>query len=346
MDGGAVGNGTPLKHQVTLIPGDGIGPEITRATRRVLEALGVNIEWHEWEAGASVVEQYGALLPPHVVESIRATRVGLKGPIATPIGTGLPSANVALRKELDLYACLRPVKTLPGVPVRYDDVDLVVVRENTEDLYSAIEHEVVPGVVESIKVITERASLRISEFAFEYARRHDRRCVTAIHKANIMKLSDGLFLRCAREVAARHPDIRYEERIVDAASMQLVRDPAQFDILLTENLYGDIVSDLTAGLVGGLGLVPGANLGQEYAVFEAVHGSAPDIAGRGLANPTALILTAAMMLDHLREDAAAARLRRAVEAVLSRGETLTRDLGGTASTDEMAAAVCREVEGG
>jgi isocitrate dehydrogenase (NAD+) len=335
-----------LKHQVTLLPGDGIGPEITRATRRVLDASGVEIEWHEWEAGAGVVEQYGTLLPPHVLESIRATRVGLKGPIATAIGTGLPSANVALRKALDLYACLRPVKILPGVPSRYDAVDLVVVRENTEDLYSAIEHEVVPGVVESIKVITERASLRIAEFAFEYARRHGRRRVTSLHKANIMKLSDGLFLRCAREVAARYPDIPYEERIVDAACMQLVRDPSQFDVLLTENLYGDIVSDLTAGLVGGLGVVPGANLGEEYAVFEAVHGSAPDIAGRGLANPTAMILTAAMMLDYLGEEPAAARLRAAVETVLARGQTITRDLGGTASTDEMAAAIGRALAEG
>lgn len=334
-----------MKHRVTLIPGDGIGPEITGATTRVIEALGVEIEWHEVEAGAGVVEQYGTTLPPPVLDSIRADRVALKGPIATGIGAGFPSANVAIRKALDLYACLRPVRSLPGVDARYENVDLVVVRENTEDLYSAIEHEVVPGVVESIKIITERASLRIAEFAFNYAREHGRQRVTSIHKANIMKLSDGLFLRCAREVAARFPDVQYNELIVDAACMQLVRDPTRFDVLLTENLYGDIVSDLTAGLVGGLGLVPGANLGDGCAVFEAVHGSAPDIAGRNLANPIALILSAAMMLDYLKEGEAAARLRRAVEAVLLRGETLTRDLGGTASTTEIAEAIVAAIAG-
>jgi isocitrate dehydrogenase (NAD+) len=328
-----------LKHGVTLIPGDGIGPEITEAMLRVVEALGVEIEWHRVEAGASVVDQYGTTLPRPVLESIRADRVALKGPIATAIGAGFPSANVAIRKELDLYACLRPVKSLPNVLARFKDVDLIVVRENTEDLYSAIEHEVVPGVVESLKIITEKASRRIAEFAFEYAARHQRHKVSAIHKANIMKMSDGLFLRCAREVAARYPQVEYNEVIVDAACMQLVLDPGRFDILLTENLYGDIVSDLTAGLVGGLGLVPGANLGLDCAVFESVHGSAPDIAGRNLANPTAMILTAGMMLDYLGEGDAATRLRGGVETVLREGKTLTRDLGGTASTMQMAEAL-------
>lgn len=311
---------------------------------RVIEALGVEIEWHEMEAGASVVEQYGTTLPPPVLDSIRADGVGIKGPIATAIGTGLPSANVALRKELDLYACLRPVRSIPNVGARYEGVDLVVVRENTEDLYSAIEHEVVPGVVESLKIITERASLRIAEFAFEYARAAGRKKVTAIHKANIMKMSDGLFLRCCRDVSARYPEVAYNEMIVDAASMALVVDPSRFDILLTENLYGDIVSDLTAGLVGGLGLVPGANFGEKFAVFEAVHGSAPDIAGRNLANPTAMILTAGMMLRHLKETEAAERLCGAVEGVLAEGEVRTRDLGGTASTTEFTDALVAAVE--
>jgi isocitrate dehydrogenase (NAD+) len=333
-----------LKHRVTLIPGDGIGPEITAVTRRVLDALGVEIEWHECEAGAGVVEQYGTTLPAAVLESIRSDRVALKGPLTTAIGTGLPSANVAIRQQLDLYACLRPVRSLPNVPSRFTDVDLVVVRENTEDLYSAIEHEVVPGVVESLKIITEKASRRIAEFAFEYARRHGRARVTAIHKANIMKMSDGLFLHCAREVAARYAEIPYNEMIVDAACMQMVLDPGRFDVLLTENLYGDIVSDLTAGLVGGLGVVPGANLGVDCAVFEAVHGSAPDIAGRNLANPTAMILTAAMMLDHLDEAKAATRLRQATESVLAEGKFVTRDLGGNASTTEMAAAIAAKLE--
>jgi isocitrate dehydrogenase (NAD+) len=332
-----------VAHPVTLIPGDGIGPEITEAMLRVIDALGVEIEWHEVQAGAGVVEQFGTTLPPAVLDSIRADRVGIKGPLATTIGAGLPSANVAIRRELDLYACLRPVRSLPNVPSRFSDVDMVVVRENTEDLYSAIEHEVVPGVVESLKIITERASLRIAEFAFEYARRHGRTRVTAIHKANIMKMSDGLFLSCARTVAARFSEVSYNEMIVDAACMQLVLDPGRFDVLLTENLYGDIVSDLTAGLVGGLGMVPGANIGETCAVFEAVHGSAPDIAGRNLANPTAMLLTAAMMLDYLKEGPAAQRLRSAVESVLMRGAAVTRDLGGSASTTEMAEAIVAEI---
>jgi isocitrate dehydrogenase (NAD+) len=328
-----------MKHPVTLIEGDGIGPEISRAVVRVLEATGVEIEWHVHEAGAAAVEQYGTQLPEVVLQSIRNDRVALKGPVTTPIGTGFRSANVALRKDLDLYACLRPVKSLPGVPSRYSDIDLIVVRENTEDLYSSLEHTVVPGVVESIKIITERASSRIAEFAFQHARRAGRHKVTAVHKANIMKLSDGLFLDCCRAVAARYPDIQYNEAIVDAACMQLVLDPWRFDVLLNENLYGDILSDLCAGLAGGLGVVPGANLGPDCAVFEAVHGSAPDIAGKDLANPTAMLLSACMMLDHLGEEDAADRTRSAIDVVLRESKHVTRDLGGSASTTEMADAI-------
>ena len=328
-----------MGHPVSLIPGDGIGPEVSGAAQRVLAAAGVDIEWHVLEAGAATIEQYGTQVPEHVLESIRKDRVALKGPLGTPIGTGFASANVMLRKKLDLYACLRPVRSLPGVRSRYSDVDLVVVRENTEGLYSGLEHEVIPGVVESLKITTERACRRISEFAFDFARRHGRRRVTAVHKANIMKMTDGLFLRCAREVAERFPEVQYNEMIVDATCMRLVLDPLQFDILLCENLYGDIVSDLTAGLVGGLGVVPGANIGEECALFEAVHGTAPDIAGRGVANPTALLLSACMMLDHLREDAASARIRAAVESVLLEGSSVTRDLGGTAGTKEMTDAI-------
>ncbi len=328
-----------MAHGVTLIPGDGIGPEVSAAVRRIVEASGVEVEWHEVEAGAATIEQYGTQLPEHVLDCIRKDRVALKGPLTTPIGTGFASANVALRKRLDLYACLRPVRTLPGIETRFGEVDLVVVRENTEGLYSGIEHEVIPGVVESLKVTTERACYRISEFAFAYARRCGRKRVTSVHKANIMKLTDGLFLRCAREVAERYSDIQYNEMIVDATCMWLVQDPQRFDILLCENLYGDIVSDLTAGLVGGLGVVPGANIGEEYAVFEAVHGSAPDIAGRGLANPTAMLLSACLMLDHLGEGGSADRIRKAVNKTLEAGEHVTRDLGGKAGTDEFTDAV-------
>jgi isocitrate dehydrogenase (NAD+) len=324
---------------VTIIPGDGIGPEIARAVRRVLDAAGVAIEWHEFAAGAAAVEQEGTPLPDPLLESIRRDGVALKGPLTTPIGTGFSSANVALRKQLDLYAALRPARTLPGVRTPFGEVDLVVVRENTEGLYSGIEHEVVPGVVESLKIATERGCRRISEFAFDHARRAGRKRVTALHKANIMKLTDGLFLRCAREVAGRFSEIEYEELIVDAACMRLVQSPRRFDVLLCENLYGDIVSDLVAGLVGGLGVVPGANLGESCAVFEAVHGSAPDIAGRGLANPTALLLSACMLLEQVGETAAAARIRAAVSAVLAEGAHVTRDLGGTAGTEEYTDAV-------
>jgi isocitrate dehydrogenase (NAD+) len=335
-----------MAHPVTLIPGDGIGTEVAAATQRVLVAADVDIEWHEVDAGAATIEQYGTQLPEHVLEAIRKDRVALKGPLTTPIGSGFASANVLLRKKLDLYACLRPAKTLPGVQTRYGDLDLVVVRENTEGLYSGLEHEVVPGVVESLKITTEKACTRISRFAFEYSRRCGRQRVTAVHKANIMKLTDGMFLRIARQIAEEYPDVQYNEMIVDATCMWLVMDPQRFDVLLCENLYGDIVSDLVAGLVGGLGVVPGANLGHTEAVFEAVHGSAPDIAGRGLANPTAMLLSACLMLDHLGEETAARRVRQAINAVLEAGETVTRDLGGTASTGEYTDSLVRHLERG
>jgi isocitrate dehydrogenase (NAD+) len=328
-----------MTHKITLIPGDGIGPEVTEAVLRVLAATGVSIEWERFQAGVVSFERTGQALPLELIDSIRRNKVALKGPVTTPIGTGFASVNVGLRKALDLYANLRPVQNLPGVVSRFDGVDLIIVRENTEDLYAGLEHEVVPGVVESLKIITAKASTRISEFAFAYARRHGRKSVTAIHKANIMKLSDGLFLDCAREVSRAYPDIKYDERIVDATCMQLVLRPELFDVLLLENLYGDIVSDLCAGLVGGLGVVGAANLGLEIAVFEAVHGSAPDIAGKMLANPTALLLSAVLMLRHLDEDAAADRVTRALRAVLADGRVRTRDLGGTASTLEYADAI-------
>ncbi len=332
-----------MSYTVTLIPGDGIGPEVTAAAVRVLQATGIAFQWEAAQAGASAIGEKGKALPDEVLASIRKNKVALKGPTGTPVGTGHRSVNVELRKTLDLYANLRPVKTLPGVKSRYDGVDLVVVRENTEDLYSGLEHVVVPGVVESLKIITERASTRIALFAFEYARGHGRKRVAAIHKANIMKLSDGLFLDCCRTVAKQFPEVGYDEVIVDNACMQLVLDPTRFDVLLLENLYGDIVSDLCAGFIGGLGMAPGANIGEDGAIFEAVHGSAPDIAGKNLANPLALILSAAMMLDHLREHEAARRVRAAVEAVLRDGKKLTRDLGGTAGTTEIAEAVAARV---
>jgi isocitrate dehydrogenase (NAD+) len=328
-----------MTHKITLIPGDGIGPEVTEAVLRVLAATGVSIEWERYQAGVMSFERTGQALPVELIDSIRRNKVALKGPVTTPIGTGFTSVNVGLRKALDLYANLRPVQNLPGVVSRFAGVDLVIVRENTEDLYAGLEHEVVPGVIESLKIITAKASTRISEFAFQYARRHGRKKVTAIHKANIMKLSDGLFLDCARDVSRAYPDITYDEKIVDATCMQLVLKPELFDVLLLENLYGDIVSDLCAGLVGGLGVVGAANLGLEIAVFEAVHGSAPDIAGKLLANPTALLLSAILMLRHIDEGAAADRVMRAVTAVLAEGRIRTRDLGGTASTLEYADAI-------
>jgi isocitrate dehydrogenase (NAD+) len=330
-------------HSVTLIPGDGIGPEVTAAAIRVLEATGICFDWQTEAAGSSAVGEHGTPLPPRVLESVRRNRLGLKGPTETPIGTGHRSVNVAMRKELDLYANLRPVRSLPGVKSRYESVDIIVVRENTEDLYSGLEHIVVPGVVESLKIITERASTRIARFAFHYARAHGRRRVSAIHKANIMKLSDGLFLDCCRRVAKDYADVTYDEIIVDALCMQLVLDPTPFDVLLLENLYGDIVSDLCAGFVGGLGMAPGANIGETVAVFEAVHGSAPDLAGKNAANPIALILSGAMMLDHLGETEAAQRVRAAVDAVLVEGKHLTRDLGGHAGTTQIAEAIAARV---
>jgi isocitrate dehydrogenase (NAD+) len=333
-----------MSYTLTLIPGDGIGPEVAAAAVRVLGATGLELHWETVQAGASAIGAAGKALPDDVLETVKKNKVALKGPTGTPVGTGHRSVNVELRKRLDLYANLRPVKTLPGVKSRYDNVDLVVVRENTEDLYSGLEHVVVPGVVESIKIITEKASTRIALFAFEYAVAHKRKRVSAIHKANIMKLSDGLFLDCCRAVAKKYPAIAYDEIIVDNACMQLVLDPTRYDMLLLENLYGDIVSDLCAGFIGGLGMAPGANIGENgVAVFEAVHGSAPDIAGKNLANPLALILSGAMLLDHLREHDAARRVRAAVEAVLREGTKLTRDLGGSAGTTEIAEAIAAKV---
>jgi isocitrate dehydrogenase (NAD+) len=330
-----------MRHTITLIPGDGIGPEVTAAVLRVVAAAGVSIEWERHIAGVQAFERTGKALPVELIDSIRRNTVALKGPVSTPIGEGFSSVNVGLRKALELYANLRPVWNLPGVPARFEGVDLVIVRENTEDLYAGLEHEVVPGVVESLKIITERASTRIAQFAFDYARRHGRKRVTAIHKANIMKLGDGLFLSCVRATAPQYPEIVYDERIVDAACMHLVMNPGQFDVLVMPNLYGDIVSDLCAGLVGGLGVVGSANLGAETAVFEAVHGSAPDIAGKNVANPTALLLSAVLMLRHIDEVAAADRIMKALETVLSSGATRTRDLKGSATTTEFTDALCR-----
>jgi isocitrate dehydrogenase (NAD+) len=328
-----------MSHKVTLIPGDGIGPEITGAVVRIIEAAGVQIEWESFIAGAEALSRLGDPLPEPVLESIKRNRVALKGPLTTPVGTGFSSVNVRLRKTLDLYANLRPVKTLPGLVTRFGELDLVVVRENTEDLYSGLEHIVVPGVVESLKIITEKASTRIARFAFEYSRREGRKKVTAIHKANIMKLSDGLFLDCFRKVSSEYPEIEADDKIVDNACMQLVMKPQQFDVLLLENLYGDIISDLAAGLVGGLGVVPGANIGELGSVFEAVHGSAADIAGKNMANPTALLQTGIMMLRHLGERNAADLIERAMIHTLANKEIRTRDLGGTASTTEYTEAI-------
>ena len=328
-----------MTHTITLIPGDGIGPEVAEAVVRILKASGVAIDWEPQLAGVQAFERTGQALPIELIDSIRRNKVALKGPVTTPIAEGFTSVNVGLRKALDLFANLRPVWNLPGIGGRFQGVDLVIVRENTEDLYAGLEHEVVPGVVESLKIITERASTRIAQFAFNHARRHGRKKVTAIHKANIMKMSDGLFIECTRRVSRDFTDLKYDERIVDAACMQLVLAPSQFDVLLLPNLYGDIVSDLCAGLVGGLGVVGAANLGTDVAVFEAVHGSAPDIAGKSLANPTALLLSAIMMLRHIDEGAAAERVMAALAAVLTEGSVRTRDVGGTASTLEFANAV-------
>jgi isocitrate dehydrogenase (NAD+) len=333
-----------MTHTITLIPGDGIGPEVTEAVVRVIKAAGVSIDWETHLAGVRAFERTGQTLPVELIDSIRKNKVALKGPVTTPIAGGFTSVNVGLRKLLDLYSNLRPVANLPGIDARFQGLDLVIVRENTEDLYAGLEHEVVPGVVESLKIITEKASTRIAQFAFAHARRHHRRKVTAIHKANIMKQSDGLFLECTRRVAREYPDVPYDERIVDAACMQLVMKPEQFDVLLLPNLYGDIVSDLCAGLVGGLGVVGAANLGAEIGVFEAVHGSAPDIAGKQIANPTALLLSAVLMLRHIDEGAAADRIMQALGRVLTGGSVRTRDLGGAATTGSFADAVASTIE--
>jgi isocitrate dehydrogenase (NAD+) len=335
-----------MARTITLIPGDGIGPEITESVCHVFKHAGVDVEWERHDAGVVAFQKHGDSLPAPLLESIRRNKVALKGPVTTPIAEGFRSVNVALRKALDLYSNLRPVKNLPGVPARFDNVDLVIVRENTEDLYAGLEHEIVPGIVESLKIITEKASTRIARFAFEYARRRGRKRVTSIHKANIMKLSDGLFLESTRAVSREFTDITYDERIVDAACMHLVMHPEKLDVLLLPNLYGDIVSDLCAGLVGGLGVVPGANIGTDAAVFEAVHGSAPDIADQNVANPTAILLSALLMLEYIREQAKADRIRAALFRVLAEGQVRTRDLGGRARTTDFTDAICKELDKG
>ncbi len=333
----------PRQHTIALIPGDGIGPEVTNAVVRILEgaaaATGASFQWESFAVGAEAFERYKEYIPRELYESIERNRVALKGPVTTPIGGGFASINVTLRKQFELYANFRPIRNLPGTETRYPDVDLVIVRENTEDLYVGLEHEVVPGVVESLKIVTEKASTRIAKFAFDYARKHDRKKIHAIHKANIMKMSDGLFLRCVREVAKNYPEVTYGEHIVDNTCMQLVMNPYQYDMLVLPNLYGDIVSDLCAAFVGGLGLVPSANLGESCAIFEAVHGSAPDIAGQDKANPTALLQSAILMLHHIDEAAAANKVQAALDKVYAEKTMLTRDVGGTAGTQAFANAV-------
>jgi isocitrate dehydrogenase (NAD+) len=332
-----------MGYQITLIPGDGIGPEVVEATQQVLAETGLDVTWEVHHAGLEVAKLTGTPLPPSVIEAVRKNKVALKGPVTTPIGGGFRSVNVTLRQSLDLYANVRPVRSLPGVEPRFGDVNMVIVRENTEGLYAGLELMILPGVAQSIKLTTERSSTRIADFAFRYARQNTRRRVTFVHKANIMKISDGLALDCTRRVAQSYPDVELAEMIVDAAAMTMVRDPNRLDVLVTENLYGDILSDLGAGLVGGLGIVPGANIGDEAAVFEAVHGSAPDIAGKGFANPTALLQSAVMMLRHLREPTMADRVEQALIALYRRGEVRTRDLGGTASTGDFTAALIAEL---
>jgi isocitrate dehydrogenase (NAD+) len=333
----------PKQHTITLIPGDGIGPEVTNAVVRILEgaaaATGASFQWESYAVGAEAFERFKEYIPRELYHSIERNRVALKGPVTTPIGGGFASINVTLRKQFELYANFRPIRNLPGTQTRYPGVDLVIVRENTEDLYVGLEHEVVPGVVESLKIVTEKASMRIAKFAFEYARKHDRKKIHAIHKANIMKMSDGLFLRCVREVAKDYPEVTYGEHIVDNTCMQLVMNPYQYDMLVLPNLYGDIVSDLCAAFVGGLGLVPSANLGESCAIFEAVHGSAPDIAGQDKANPTALLQSAILMLHHIDESAAANKIQAAMDKVYAEKTTLTRDVGGTAGTQAFANAI-------
>jgi isocitrate dehydrogenase (NAD+) len=330
-------------HKITLIPGDGIGPEVTNATISILEAAAkqtrIAFDWHTYDAGADAYEKTGEYIPKELYKSIEQNRVALKGPVTTPIGGGFSSINVTLRKKFDLYANFRPVKTLPGLKTNYPDIDLVIVRENTEDLYSGLEVMIQPGIAQSLKIITEKGSTRIAKAAFDYAKKHGRKKIHAIHKANIMKLSDGLFLKCCKSVASNFPDVTYAEHIVDNTCMQLVLNPYQYDIILTENLYGDILSDLCSAFVGGLGLVPGANLGTECAIFEAVHGSAPDIAGQDKANPTALLQSAVLMLDHLNEMETAEKIQHAIEKVYATGKTLTRDVGGKSGTKAFAEAV-------
>ncbi len=328
-----------MSYDLVLLAGDGIGPEVSQAAVRVIEATGVKIHWHSALAGTLAMEKFGTPLPDETLKIIEKYKIALKGPITTPVGKGFSSVNVQLRKAFNLYANLRPIRSLPGISCKYPNLNLMIVRENTEDLYAGIEREVSPGVMECIKRITEPASLRISEFAFSFARREKRKEVCVIHKANIMKLTDGLFLQCAAQIAANYPEIRHREMIVDNTCMQLVMNPYQFDVLLLENLYGDILSDLCAGLVGGLGVVPGANLGEDVAIFEAVHGSAPDIAGKGLANPMALILSATMLLKHLGENQRALQIENAIDQVCFKPECLTRDLGGKASTEELTRAI-------
>lgn len=332
------------KHTITLIPGDGIGPEIVAATVRIIEATGVDIEWETQILGAQAQEKFGTTLPDVTIDSIKRNRVALKGPQMTPIGKGFTSVNVGLRRALDLYANVRPVKALPNVECRYPELDLVIIRENTEGLYSGLEHIVIPGVVESLKIITEKASTRIAKYAFEHAQNNGRKKVTAVHKANIMKVSDGLFLECFYNVAKEFPEIEADDKIIDNCCMQLVMRPQQFEVLVMENLYGDIVSDLCAGLIGGLGLAPGANIGEQGAVFEAVHGSAPDIAGQGIANPTAILMSGIMMLRHIGEMDAAKRAEAAMLGVFAEGKALTRDLGGTAKTNEFARAIVEKIQ--
>jgi isocitrate dehydrogenase (NAD+) len=332
-----------MKHTISLIPGDGIGPEVASAMQEVVESAGIDVQWETFEAGEVSYRKCGKYIPDDLIDSIQRNKVAIKGPITTPVGEGFTSINVALRKTFNLYANFRPIRNMPGVKTPFENVDLIVVRENTEDLYSGLEHVVVPGVVESLKIITAEASTRIARFAFDYARQNLRKKVTAIHKANIMKLSDGLFLKCVRDVAQLYPEIYYEELIVDNACMQMVLNPRQFDVMLLENLYGDIVSDLGAGLVGGLGLVPGANLGEECAIFEPVHGSAPTIAGKGMANPTAMLLSSVLMFQHLGENEKAHRIQAAIEKVYTRGAFLTPDIGGSTTTSQFTEAVMQHL---
>ncbi|HTW95654.1 MAG TPA: isocitrate/isopropylmalate dehydrogenase family protein [Tepidisphaeraceae bacterium] len=336
------------KHTIVLIPGDGIGPEVTSAARRVFEAAGLSVEWVEMPAGASALEQgHDNVLPQQTLAAVSAHKVALKGPVTTPVGKGFKSVNVQLRQKLNLYAAIRPVRNLPGVKTRFENVDMVIVRENTEGLYSGIENEVVPGVVTSLKVASEVACTRIARYAFRYATRRHRQKITVFHKANIMKLSDGLFLNCARKIhEEEYPNIEYDELIIDAGCMKLVQDPPRFDVLLMENLYGDLVSDLCAGLVGGLGVVPGSNIGDDAAVFEAVHGSAPDIAGKGLANPLAIIMSGVMMLNHIHEEAIAAKVKNAYDTLLGEGDAkkLTKDLGGSATTTQFTDALIAKLK--